>query len=239
MGGVGWGIRQQQDLSGDDPLVKMPQQSYAPRTPVNGPAAAPRRNQSMPVQEDDDLRVILKRVLMGIAGVAVVGMLAMLAPRIISMFTTVQYRPISLPATLSGGVVMPDSSWSDVSSSLKTNLSSEDGVTSTASAVYGAANNPQFILVAEQGQGVTKSTSKDALDQFASMSNYVATDSQMTTQSVNGTAYTCAPIAAGSTPTAACTWVNGQLRGFAWSVNSADPGYALKLAEAANPAISQ
>lgn len=229
-GGAGWSVREQHDP--DSGLYQMPSSPYAPRVPVNGPT---------PVAEDeeDDLTTIVKRVLLGIGAVALLAIGLMTVPHLIQTLTATQYKPINLPPSLSGQTQLTNSEWGDAAGSIKVNFELQDGITSSAAAVYGTGSSAQFVLAAEQGSAVSQQSDADALTQFAGTSNYTADGGHRSVQHAGGTGFTCEPIVTGGPATIACTWTNGDLRGFAWVVNNGDPANALNIASAASKSVSQ
>jgi hypothetical protein len=145
------------------------------------------------------------------------------------------HNTLVTPASIASFPALPDSSWSQIAATIKTDLSYEQGVTHTVSSVYGTSGSPQLIFAGEQGPGVTSTTTAQGMQHFAGLSNYVIDAAGEVNTTVAGVPYVCGAVTGGS-PSAICAFTDGQTRGFVWAVNSGDLNNALSVAESAHSA---
>ena len=222
----GWGIRQQRGHPAK-PLLDMPLTPLAPNYPVNKPPAAARRSG---VGWPSWVAAILVAV-----GIVAVGLFGAAHGWFGSGSSSKAHNTLVTPDVIAGAPALPNSSWSQIASGIRTGLSYDPGITRTVSSVYGTAASPQLIFVGEQGSAVNSSTTAQGLQRFAALSNYLVDASSEVNTTAAGVPYVCGVVSGGS-PSSICAFTDGQTRGFVWVVTSADLNHALSTTEAAHSA---
>jgi hypothetical protein len=224
----GWGVREQRDHRDHSAgLLEMPSTPLPPHAAVNEPPAAARRR-------GVGWRSWVAAVLVAV-GIVAVGLYGAAHGWFGTASSSKVHNTLVVPKSIAGAPELPNSSWSQIASSIRTGLSYDQGVTRSVSSVYGTATVPQLIFVGEQGSAVGSSTTAQGLQRFAGLSNYlVAASSEVSTTSA-GVPYVCGVVTGGA-PSAICAFTDGQTRGFVWVVNSADLNNALAITESAHSA---
>jgi hypothetical protein len=208
----------------------MPSTPLPANYPVNKPPAAARRSG---VGWPSWVAAILVA-----AGIIVVGLYGASRGWFGTGGSSKVHNTLVRPGSIAGAPALPNSSWSQIASSIRTVLSYDQGITSTVSSVYGTAASPQLIFVGEQGSAVNSSTTAQGLQRFAALSNYLVDASSEVNTTAAGVPYVCGVVSGGS-PSAICAFTDGQTRGFVWVVTSADLNHALSTTESAHAASLQ
>jgi hypothetical protein len=224
--GPGWGVREQQGRSA--PLLEMPATPLPRRGKVGVPPgqAAPRQGVGW--------RSWTAAVVVAVAIIGA-GLYGAAHGWFGSGGSASLHNTLVAPASIAGSPALPNSSWTQIASTIRNELSYDQGISHSVASVYGTAASPQLIFVGVQGSGVTSTSTAQGLQEFAGLSNYVVAAASEVSSTSAGVPYVCGVVTGGS-PAAICAFTDGQTRGFVWVVSSGDLHNALGIAEAAHGA---